>query len=119
MAKIFQELDTQSISVMTIFPQTSTLGESGNWGQAHLRKIFNFAAREVITLYERGGISNKDYQNAAGGVTAAMDIRNFENIEGKDEIKEAYAELKKRNGKLSELDEYLTPPSSIRKLQKN
>lgn len=118
MAKIFQELDGQSISVTTVFPQIERIGSSMNWGQAHLRKIFNFASREVITLYERGGMSNESYQNAAGGVTAAMDIRNFENIEGKDEIKEAYDMLKKRGGTLAELDEYLSPPSSIRKLQK-
>jgi hypothetical protein len=119
MTKIFQQLGDQSISVTTIFPQIEGIkGANMNWGQAHLRKIFNFASREVVTLYERGGLSNENYQNAAGAMTSSMDIRNFENIEGKDEIKEAYDELKKRKGKLAELEEYLTPPTSLRKFLK-
>ena len=118
MDKIFQALDTQSISLTIIFPKIESLNSVGNWGQPRLRKIFNFAAREVVTIYERGGLANENYQNAAGAMTSSMDIRNFENIEGKDEIKEAYDALKKRGGKLAELEEYLPPASSIRKLQK-
>ena len=91
-----------------------SLAEStGEWGAPRLRKIFNFRAREVITIYERGGIQDftipgsGSYSSKTGysaAVTSAMSSRNFADYETPDELVAMRQELVQRGGKPPALD---------------
>jgi hypothetical protein len=86
----------------------------GDWGKPTLRRIFNFKARQVTTLYERGGTKlywqpvNSNYSAAeayAAALTSAMQVQNFRDFESRDEIEEMHARLVAAQGKPPSLDE--------------
>lgn len=105
----YKKLDDYTLQAVTDISENS-----GEWGAPRLRRIFNFRAREVITLYERGGIQdftipgNTTYNSKTGysaAVTSAMNSRSFGDYESQDEIIAMYAELVRRGGKPPALED--------------
>jgi hypothetical protein len=90
---------------------------TSEWGSPQLRRIFNFRARQVTSIYERGGLQSfpiprggSSYASEAGytaAVTSAINIQNFRDIEGQDEIAEMHAELRRLGGKPPPLEDVL------------
>lgn len=89
---------------------------TAEWGAPRLRRIFNFRARQVTSIYERGGVQNykiprgeySSYESgAAVAVTSSMDVRNFRDVEGEEEIAAMHAELVRLGGKPPELGDVL------------
>ncbi len=91
--------------------------ETENWGAPRLMRIFNFTARQLTTIYERGGIqkytipagynygSEKTGYSAA--VTSSMEMRDFKDLPNPDEIRQMHERLVKAGGKPPPLDEAL------------
>lgn len=107
---IFKRLDESSLLVRT------DLAEAKEWGGARISRIFNFKARQLTTIYERGGLSEfkqprGEYSNYemghAAAVTSSMTVQNFRDIEGTEEIAEMHAKLTAMGGKPPKLDDVL------------
>ena len=108
----FKKLDDYTLQVLT------PLAESGDeWGNARLRRIFNFKAREVTTLYERGG--KVDFKipgssayvkeaAAAVAVTSSMGQRRFSEFDSMEEIIAMHAKLKTLGGAPPAIDDLAT-----------
>lgn len=105
----FKRLDEHSLLVRT------DLAEAKEWGGARLSRIFNFKARQLTTIYERGGtqdfpIPNGNYSSKTGytaAVTSSMTVQNFRDIEGTEEIAEMHAKLVSLNGRPPKLEDVL------------
>lgn len=105
----FKRLDESSLLVRT------ELAEAKEWGGARISRIFNFKARQLTTIYERGDV--KDFQIPDGhyssktgytaAVTSSMTVQNFRDIEGTEEIAEMHAKLVSLNGKPPKLEDVL------------
>ncbi len=108
----FKKLDEYTLQVLT------PLNETGDeWGGARLRRIFNFKAREVTTLYERGGKvdfkipgSSQYVKEPASAValTSAMGQRNFSDFDSMDEVIAMHAKLKTLGGMPPSIDDLVT-----------
>lgn len=106
----FRRLDENTLLVRT------DLAEAKEWGGARISRIFNFKARQLTTIYERGGLSEfkqprgeySNYEMAQmPAVTSSMTVQNFRDIEGSDEIAEMHAKLTTLGGKPPKLDDVL------------
>jgi hypothetical protein len=84
------------------------MDEGSEWGGARLTQLFNFRARQVTTVYERGGVESYriprgEYSNYENGksvaVTASLQVQNFRDIEGEAEIEAMHAKLTELGGK--------------------
>lgn len=104
---------------------TDDLTESREeWGQPRLSRIFNFRARQITTLYERGG--TREFQIPRGGssfatetgytaaVAGAMQIQNFSDLESGDEVAEMHKKLADLGGNPPPLEEVL-PNAPVKK----
>lgn len=108
----------------TIAVVSSLAFDKKDWGTPRLTRIFNFTARQVVTLYERGGTQNytipagTQYGSSSTGysaaVTSSMQIHDFKDLPNPAEIAEMHERLQKAGGKPPPLDEVL-PPSGIDK----
>lgn len=93
------------------------LTEEKDWGGPRLRRIFNFTAQQVVTLYERGGTQEytipkgSEYGSNSTGrsvaVTSAMQVQNFDELPNQDDIAAMHGKLKELNGKPPALDAIL------------
>lgn len=93
------------------------LAEEKDWGAPRLRRIFNFTAQQVVTLYERGGTESytipagSNYGSSSKGysaaVTSAMQVQNFDDLPNQDDIAAMHGQLKKLGGKPPALDTIL------------
>lgn len=91
--------------------------EKDNWGAPRLMRIFNFTARQVTTLYERGGIQKytipapttygSDKAGYSAAVTSSMEIHNFHDLPNPDEIRQMHERLVKAGGKPPALDDIM------------
>lgn len=106
----FKRLDESSLLVRT------DLAEAKEWGGARISRIFNFKARQLTTIYERGGVSEfkqprgeySNYEMAlVPAVTSSMTVQNFRDIEGTEEIAEMHAKLVSLNGRPPKLEDVL------------
>ncbi|MDI1228171.1 MAG: hypothetical protein PSY14_10855 [bacterium] len=106
----FKRLDEGSLLVRT------DLAEAKEWGGARISRIFNFKARQLTTIYERGGVSEfkqprgeySNYEMAqVPAVTSSMTVQNFRDIEGTEEIAEMHAKLVSLNGRPPKLEDVL------------
>ena len=88
--------------------------EKDNWGTPRLMRVFNFTARQVTTIYERGGIqkytipaasSYSDKTGYSAAVTSSMDIHDFKDLPNPDEIRQMHERLVKAGGKPPPLEE--------------
>jgi hypothetical protein len=113
----FKKLDDVTLQA------TETLGEKPHdWGSPQLRRIFNFRSRQVTTIYERGGLQSFNlprgsYNNETGyaaAVTSSMQVQNFRDIEGQEEIAFMHEKLVKLGGRPPALDD-LSKKSAILK----
>jgi hypothetical protein len=104
----YNKLDDDTMQALT------DLSTSSGWGDAKLRRIFNFKARQLITLYERGGLQNytipgnSSYSSNTAytaAVTSAMQVQNFRDVESPGEIIEMHKRLVDNNGKPPPLSE--------------
>ncbi len=106
----FKRLDESSLLVRT------DLAEAKEWGGARISRIFNFKARQLTTIYERGGVS--EFKQPRGeysyyemalvpAVTSSMTVQNFRDIEGTEEIAEMHAKLVSLNGRPPKLEDVL------------
>lgn len=96
---------------------TYDLQQDKDWGAPRLSRIFNFTAQQVITLYERGGITEytipkgynygSDSKGRSVAVTSAMQVQNFDELPNQEDIAQMHAELVKRNGKPPALEKIL------------
>lgn len=94
-----------------------------DWGAPRLTRIFNFTARQVTTLYERGGLQEytiprgsdygSDKKGYSAAVTSALQIHDFNDLPNPDEITRMHRELVRRGGKPPALTEVL--PGNIGK----
>jgi len=82
-------------------------GDGGNddWGAPRLSRIFNFEARQLITLYERGGRQDfqipGEYSSRTGytvGVTSSMQVQNFSELDDATEILRLHGKLTEMGG---------------------
>ncbi|HYD19060.1 MAG TPA: hypothetical protein VEF76_11325 [Patescibacteria group bacterium] len=100
------------------------LAEGKEWGGARISRLFNFKARQLTTIYERGGtqefkIPDGHYSSTPGyaaAVTSSMTVQNFRDLEGSDEIAEMHAKLVDLGGKPPALNEIL-PQKMDKKLK--
>lgn len=93
------------------------LAEEKDWGAPRLRRIFNFTAQQVVTLYERGGKLSYDipqgYNYGSGttgynaAVTSSMQVQNFDDLPNQDDIAAMHGQLKELGGKPPALDTIL------------
>lgn len=112
-------VDTTTIAVVS-----SLSFNKKDWGAPRLTRIFNFTARQVVTLYERGGIQSYilpqgiPHGNSSTGysaaVTSSMQMHDFKDLPNPAEIAEMHERLQKIGGNPPPLDEVL-PPSGIDK----
>lgn len=70
--------------------------------KSRLVRIFNFKARQVITLHEQG--FSHAYSGESPALSSAMEVRNFRDFESRAEIEEAHAELVARGYNPEPLD---------------
>lgn len=106
----FKRLDDSTLLART------DLAEAKEWGAARISRIFNFKARQLTTIYERGGITEfkqprgeySNYEMAqVPAVTSSMTVQNFRDIEGTEEIAEMHAKLTSLGGRPPKLDDVL------------
>lgn len=106
MSETYTKINDHTLKVVT------PVDETGAWGGARLTQLFNFRARQVTTVYERGGVDTYriprgEYSNYETGkiaaVTASLEVQNFRDIEGEAEIEAMHAKLKELGGKPPEL----------------
>jgi hypothetical protein len=105
----------RKIDEVTLQASSSLADAEAQWGAPRLRRIFNFRARQVISIYERGGtqdfqIPDGHYSSKTGytaAVTSAMQVQNFRDIEGDGEIAAMHAELVRLGGSPPALDDIL------------
>ena len=105
----FKRLDDSTLLART------DLAEAKEWGGARISRIFNFKARQLTTIYERGDlkefqIPNGNYSAKTGytaAVTSSMTVQNFRDIEGTEEIAEMHAKLVSLNGRPPKLEDVL------------
>lgn len=101
MSERYTKINDYTLKVVT------PVGEKDDWGAPRLTQLFNFRARQVTTMYERGGV--KEYQipygdygytkeGSAVAVTGAVQVQNFRDIEGEAEIEAMHAKLKELGG---------------------
>jgi hypothetical protein len=85
---------------------------SDDWRAPRLSRIFNFEARQLITLYECGGV--KDYRIPGGysdrtgysaAVTSSMDVKNFSALDDAQELARMHAKLKELGGDPPAIDD--------------
>ncbi|MDP2206729.1 MAG: hypothetical protein Q8K65_10545 [Alphaproteobacteria bacterium] len=111
----------------TTIAAVSSLGfdkDKKDWGAPRLTRIFNFTARQVVTLYERGGIQSytippgSNYGNSSTGysaaVTSAMQMQDFKDLPNPAEIAEMHERLGKMGGKPPPLEDVM-PSTGIDK----
>ena len=120
MPPIFRKIDEYTLQAIT------PLGEKDEWGNARIRRIFNFQARDVTTLYERGGKvdykipGNSNYVEkaaAAMAVTSSMTQRSFSDFDSMEEIIAMHAKLKSLGGTPPAIDDLVnTLPKKPAKL---
>lgn len=101
MTEKYTKINEHTLKVVT------PVDEGGEWGGARLTQLFNFRARQVTTVYERGGIASYriprgEYSSYEDGktaaVTASLQVQNFRDIEGEEEIAAMHAKLKELGG---------------------
>ncbi|MBI1214454.1 MAG: hypothetical protein GC185_01385 [Alphaproteobacteria bacterium] len=88
-------------------------GKKGdNWGAPRLSRIFNFEARQLITLYERGGTQDFSipgrYGNTTGksaAVTSDLQVQNFSELDTTAELARMHKKLKDMGGKPPSIDD--------------
>lgn len=105
----FKRLDDSTLLART------DLADAKEWGGARISRIFNFKARQLTTIYERGGtqefqIPDGHYSSKTGytaAVTSAMTVQNFRDLEGTEEIAEMHTKLTSLGGKPPKLDDVL------------
>lgn len=109
----YQRLASDTIAAITPL----NIGqEKDNWGTPRLMRVFNFTARQVTTIYERGGIqkytipaasSYSDKTGYSAAVTSSMEIHNFHDLPNPDEIRQMHERLVKAGGKPPALDDVM------------
>lgn len=113
----YKKLDDYTLQAVTDMSDPAK-----DWGAPRLSRIFNFRAREVITLYERGGLKDftipgsGNYSSKTGyaaAVTSAMTSRSFADFESPEELEAMHAELTRLGGKPPPLDNSGKPPRKL------
>lgn len=110
MDREIKQIDDMTISICFFFNDKSNFDGKRHFPNPSLRKIYNFRAREVLTVFEQSHVSGS-LSTATSSSAVAMTACPFSAVEGKEDIELAYNELKAlpRN-KLLDLAEYLAPP---------
>lgn len=107
---VYKKIDDSTLLVR------QPLADSDNdWGAPRLTRLFNFKARQITTIYERGGtqsykIPRGDYSSETGqtaAVTAAIQIQNFRDLESTDEVRDMHAQLVRIGGRPPNIDDVL------------
>lgn len=91
------------------------LGPDTQWGKPRLTRIFNFTARQVTTIYERGGLQEYDIPNGSyntrkaysAALTSALQIHSFHELPNPDEIRQMHEKLTSLRGNPPPLDDVL------------
>jgi hypothetical protein len=108
----YHQIDDTTIAVAS-----SLAFDKKDWGAPRLMRIFNFTARQVVTLYERGGTQNfslprgpHEYSNSTGytaAVTSSMQMHDFKDLPNPAEIAEMHERLRKMGGNPPPLEDVM------------
>jgi hypothetical protein len=116
----YRRVDQTTLAVLT-----SLSFDKQDWGAPRLTRLFNFSARQVVTLYERGGIQDytipqgSNYGRSSKGysaaVTSSMQIQNFSDLPNPTEITEMHERLCKAGGRPPPLADVMPPATGLDK----
>lgn len=109
----YHVIDRATIAAVT----SLVFDEKKDWGAPRLTRVFNFTARQVMTIYERGGIQNytippgSNYGSSSTGysaaVTSSMHVQDFKDLPNPAEIADMHERLSRKGGSPPPLDEVM------------
>ena len=113
MTTVYHFVDRSTIAAVT----SLVFDEKKDWGAPRLTRVFNFAARQVMTIYERGGIQKytippgSNYGNSSTGysaaVTSSMHVQDFKDLPNPEEIAGMHEMLLRKGGNPPPLEEVM------------
>lgn len=116
----YHVIDRATIAAVT----SLVFDEKKDWGAPRLTRVFNFTARQVMTIYERGGIQNYtippgNYGGSSTGysaaVTSSMHVQDFKDLPNPEEIAGMHEMLLRKGGNPPPLEEVMPAANGLDK----